>query len=142
MLLLFLKRRQKFCLYPLIKKKRIAQLINGKPGENRYSKTTRGLLQDVQLTIRLGRPTNSPNILQPQTPDVLIITSQRKTPDILMPSHAELSISGCEKISATGSVSRGEAHTATNLKPDRCCNLLALVTWEILWGKATAQTKQ
>jgi hypothetical protein len=31
----FLKRRQKICLNLLIKKKRIAQLINGKPGENR-----------------------------------------------------------------------------------------------------------
>jgi hypothetical protein len=38
-----------------------------------------------------------------------------------MPSHAELSISGYEKISAAGSVSRGDAHTATRLKPD-CCN--------------------
>jgi hypothetical protein len=28
----FLKQRQKLCLFQLIKKKRIAQLINGKPG--------------------------------------------------------------------------------------------------------------
>jgi hypothetical protein len=31
----FLKLRQKICLNLLIKKKRISQLINGKPGENR-----------------------------------------------------------------------------------------------------------
>jgi hypothetical protein len=37
----FLKRRQKICLYLLIKKKRIAQLINGKPGENRYNTTNK-----------------------------------------------------------------------------------------------------
>jgi hypothetical protein len=37
----FLKRRQKICLYLLIKKKRIAQLINGKPSENRYNTTNK-----------------------------------------------------------------------------------------------------
>jgi hypothetical protein len=37
---LILKRRQKICLNLLIKKERIAQLINGKPDENRYNKTT------------------------------------------------------------------------------------------------------
>jgi hypothetical protein len=37
----FLKRRQKICPNLLIKKKRIAQLINGKLGENHYNKTTR-----------------------------------------------------------------------------------------------------
>jgi hypothetical protein len=31
------KRRQKICLNLLIKKKRISQLIKGKPGENRYN---------------------------------------------------------------------------------------------------------
>jgi hypothetical protein len=36
----FFKWRQKICLNLLIKKKRDAQLINGKPGENRYKKTT------------------------------------------------------------------------------------------------------
>jgi hypothetical protein len=39
----FLKKKieAKDCLNLLIKKKRIAQLINGKPDENRYNKTTR-----------------------------------------------------------------------------------------------------
>jgi hypothetical protein len=36
----FLKRRQKICLDLLIKKKRIAQLINEKPDENHQKKTT------------------------------------------------------------------------------------------------------
>jgi hypothetical protein len=35
----FLKRGQKNCPNLLIKKKRIAQFINGKPGKNRYNKT-------------------------------------------------------------------------------------------------------
>jgi hypothetical protein len=39
--LFFLKRRQKLCLNLLIKKKRIVQLINRKPGKNRYNKTIR-----------------------------------------------------------------------------------------------------
>jgi hypothetical protein len=34
----FFKRRQKLCLNLLIKKKRIARLICGKPSENRYNK--------------------------------------------------------------------------------------------------------
>jgi hypothetical protein len=37
----FFKRRQKICLNLLIKKKRIAQLINRKPDKNHYNKTTR-----------------------------------------------------------------------------------------------------
>jgi hypothetical protein len=39
--LFFFKRRQKLCLNLLIKKKRIAQLINEKPGKNRYNKSKR-----------------------------------------------------------------------------------------------------
>jgi hypothetical protein len=35
-----LKRRQKLCLNLLIKKERIAQLIYGKPGKNRYKHNT------------------------------------------------------------------------------------------------------
>jgi hypothetical protein len=38
--LFFLKRRQKLCLSLLIKKKRIAQLINGKSDENRPKTVT------------------------------------------------------------------------------------------------------
>jgi hypothetical protein len=37
----FLKWEQKICPNLLIKKKRIAQLINGKPSKNRYNKTTK-----------------------------------------------------------------------------------------------------
>jgi hypothetical protein len=36
----FLKPKQKFCPNLLIKKKRIAQLIYGKPGKNQYKQTT------------------------------------------------------------------------------------------------------
>jgi hypothetical protein len=45
----FLKRRQKLCLISLIKKKRVARLINGKPGKNRYNIPT-------QDTGRPGHP--------------------------------------------------------------------------------------
>jgi hypothetical protein len=38
--LFFLKREQKLCPNLLIKKKRIAQLIYGKPGKNQYKLTT------------------------------------------------------------------------------------------------------
>jgi hypothetical protein len=53
----FLKRRQKICLNLLIKKKRVAQLINGKPSENHYKEPTSNNSQSTQLTNHLGRPT-------------------------------------------------------------------------------------
>jgi hypothetical protein len=65
-IIVFLKREQKICPNLLIKKKRIAQLINGKPGENRYSNTSNDYPQSMQP-------------LQPQTLDTLINTPQMKT---------------------------------------------------------------
>jgi hypothetical protein len=63
-----LKRRQKICLDLLIKKKRIAQLINGKPGENHHNKKTHAdNFQSMKLSSTLAKPTNSPKQLQPQT---------------------------------------------------------------------------
>jgi hypothetical protein len=53
----FLKWRQKICLNLLIKKKRIAQLINGKPGENQYNKTTREQHQNLQPSNQQAHPT-------------------------------------------------------------------------------------
>jgi hypothetical protein len=61
-----LKREQKICPNLLIKKKRIAQLINGKSGENRYSNTSNDYPQSMQP-------------LQPQTLDTLINIPQMKT---------------------------------------------------------------
>jgi hypothetical protein len=46
----FLKQRQKLCLDLLIKKKRVAQLINGKPDENQYNNNTDGLLPKQATT--------------------------------------------------------------------------------------------
>jgi hypothetical protein len=64
----FLKRRQKICLNLLIKKKKIAQLINGKPDENRYNNHhTHGLLPK-QDTPWPPWPPSSPNTPQPPTP--------------------------------------------------------------------------
>jgi hypothetical protein len=60
----FLKRRQKIYLNLLIKKKRIAQLINGKLGKNRYNKTTR----EQHLKHATFKPTSTLK-LQPQTDD-------------------------------------------------------------------------
>jgi hypothetical protein len=57
----FLKRRQKLCLDLLIKKKRIAQLINKKPSKNHYNKNT------SQHTNRQCK--TAPNLKQPQTLD-------------------------------------------------------------------------
>jgi hypothetical protein len=57
----FLKWGQKLCSNPLIKKKRIAQLINGKLGENRYNNTESSTQQD--------KPTSTHNLQQPQTDD-------------------------------------------------------------------------
>jgi hypothetical protein len=55
----FLKRRQKLCPNLLIKKKRIAQLINRKPGKNRYNKTKKQHLKHTTTN-----PTSTHN-LQP-----------------------------------------------------------------------------
>jgi hypothetical protein len=52
----FLKRRQKICLNLLIKKKRIAQLINGKLGENRIGSR----FGFVALCAGLPSPADSP----------------------------------------------------------------------------------
>jgi hypothetical protein len=60
----FLKWRQKLCLNLLIKEKRIARLINGKPSENRHNKTTSELLTKHEIPYSLGRSTNSPHLLQ------------------------------------------------------------------------------
>jgi hypothetical protein len=48
-----LKQRQKICLNLLIKKKRIAQLINGKPDKNCYNKITR----EQHLRTATSKPT-------------------------------------------------------------------------------------
>jgi hypothetical protein len=58
-----LKQRQKICLNLLIKKKRIAQLINGKPGKNHYNKTIR----EQHLKSTTSKPTSTLNP-QPRTP--------------------------------------------------------------------------
>jgi hypothetical protein len=65
--IIFLKRRQKICLDLLIKKKRIAQLINEKPNENHHKKPHAYYSQSMKLSSPLGKPTNSPKQLQPQT---------------------------------------------------------------------------
>jgi hypothetical protein len=56
-----LKRRQKLCLDLLIKKKRIAQLINGKPDKNRYN---RNKSQHTNSQCKTAS-----NLKQPQTLD-------------------------------------------------------------------------
>jgi hypothetical protein len=52
-----LKRGQKLCPNLLIKKKRDAQLINGKPGKNRYKKNT----NEQHLTQATSQPTIQTN---------------------------------------------------------------------------------
>jgi hypothetical protein len=54
----FLKREQKICPNLLIKKKRGAQLIKGKPGENLYKETTNEQ-RPTQATTRPTRQTNN-----------------------------------------------------------------------------------
>jgi hypothetical protein len=49
---------KKFCPNQLIKKERIAQLIYGKPGKNRYKHTNH-----ESTTTYQGNPTNSPTHL-------------------------------------------------------------------------------
>jgi hypothetical protein len=62
----FLKQGQKICPNLLLNKKRIVQLINGKPGENRYNKITRETKPDamhfdmVHVRATLGNPTYPP----------------------------------------------------------------------------------
>jgi hypothetical protein len=56
----FLKWRQKHCLYLLIKKKRIAQLIYGKPGENQYNKAPQSTHKTRKTHTHEDNPTNSP----------------------------------------------------------------------------------
>jgi hypothetical protein len=55
--LFFLKQGQKLCPNLLIKKKRGAQLINEKPGKNRYKKNT----NEQHLTQATSRPTRQTN---------------------------------------------------------------------------------
>jgi hypothetical protein len=69
----FLKWRQKICPKLLIKKKRIAQLINKKSGKNRYKKTT-GEQHLKPTTFKLTSTLN----LQPQTHDTTM-TQRRST---------------------------------------------------------------
>jgi hypothetical protein len=69
-----LKRGQKICPNLLIKKKRIVQLINRKPGENSYNKTTR---ETTPKTCN-SKPTSSDN-LQLRTHDTWSTTMQRST---------------------------------------------------------------
>jgi hypothetical protein len=52
-----LKRGQKLCPNLLIKKKRDAQLINGKPSKNRYKKNT----NEQHLTQTTSQPTRQTN---------------------------------------------------------------------------------
>jgi hypothetical protein len=61
----FFETEAKICLNLLIKKKRIAQLINGKPCKNRHNKTTHRLLTKHETPDPLGIPIESP--LQPET---------------------------------------------------------------------------
>jgi hypothetical protein len=62
----FLKQGQKICPNLLLDKKRIAQLINGKPGENRYNKIMRETKPDamhfdmVHVRATLGNPAYPP----------------------------------------------------------------------------------
>ena len=58
----------------LIKQKRIAQLINGEPGENQYRPTTRELLTKYATPKHkiASQPNPTPNVHQPHT-----ATSQR-----------------------------------------------------------------
>jgi hypothetical protein len=85
----FFETEAKELPHRLIKKKRIAQLINGKPGKNRYNKGTdtcrqhpkheipRPPLHTNKLHDHLFTQTNTPlNTLQPKTPDTWINTSQ------------------------------------------------------------------
>jgi hypothetical protein len=59
----FLKRGQKLCPDLFIKKKRIAQLINGKLDKNRYNKATREQRQNISdlQTNKHTQPTTKAN---------------------------------------------------------------------------------
>jgi hypothetical protein len=74
--LFFLKRGQKLCPKLLVKKKRIAQLINGKLCENRYNKPQTNNL-DNNTTNKLARPTTTEN--QSTTPQTKHTECTRQT---------------------------------------------------------------
>jgi hypothetical protein len=78
-----LKRRQKICLNLLIKKKRIAQLINGKPGKNRYNKTTR----EQHLKPATSKPTCKLN-LQQRAHNTWSTTTQRRSTQLDKPGKS------------------------------------------------------
>jgi hypothetical protein len=60
-----LKRRPKLCLVLLIKKKRVAQLIYEKPGENQYNETPQTTHEKTHT--HGDNPTNSPKHTTPLT---------------------------------------------------------------------------
>ena len=63
----FFETEAKDLPHRLIKKKRIAQLINEKPGENRYKPTTCGLLTQhaTHKHMIASQPYPTPNVHQP-----------------------------------------------------------------------------
>jgi hypothetical protein len=61
---IFFKRRQKLCPFLLIKKKRIAQLINGKLEKTDTNRTKQTTHKARKLHIRIGIPTNTRNTPQ------------------------------------------------------------------------------
>jgi hypothetical protein len=77
-----LKRRQKICLNLLIKKKRIAQLINRKPGKNRYNKITREqhLRTATSKSTKYSQPTteNSQYLEHQDTKKIHITENQKR----------------------------------------------------------------
>jgi hypothetical protein len=64
--ILFLKWEKKICPNLLIKKKRIAQLIYGKPGENQYRQTTMNYSKNKKPTLSSKQPNNLSNTQQLQ----------------------------------------------------------------------------
>jgi hypothetical protein len=75
-----LKWGQKLYLNPLVKKKRIVQLINGKLDENRYNNTESSAQQD--------KPTNTHNLQQPQTDNTKNTTPHRKENHLNEPANS------------------------------------------------------
>jgi hypothetical protein len=65
---LFLKQGQKLCLNLLIKKKRIAQLINRKPNKNYYNKTIREQHLEYATSKPTIKQTYNRNLTIPKTP--------------------------------------------------------------------------
>jgi hypothetical protein len=68
----FFETEANFLPHRLIKKKRIAQLIYGKPGKNQYKQTRTNYSHGMEPHNRTGGPPNSPDTQQSQIPTLLV----------------------------------------------------------------------